>query len=117
MDQEPAEDTQELSIMLPSIGNTIAQIWDLVYGGRKTNAEIAKTNERNQDINWESGRSLLDRHGLRLVHDPAVTGELNCYSKAEVDTVAGAINSAHDIMGMIINEGSNAELFSHPEIY
>ena len=115
MDQEPAEDTQELSIMLPSIGNTIAQIWDLVYGGRKTNAEIAKTNERNQDINWESGRSLLDRHGLRLVHDPAVTGELNCYSKAEVDTVAGAINSAHDIMGMIINEGSNTELFSHPE--
>ena len=37
---EPQIDTQELVMMLPSLGNTISEIWDLVYGGQNTNSTI-----------------------------------------------------------------------------
>jgi hypothetical protein len=33
--KDVAEDIQEFSMMLPSVGNTIAQIWDIVYGDRE----------------------------------------------------------------------------------
>jgi hypothetical protein len=33
--RDVAEDIQEVSMMLPSIGNTMAQIWDIVYGDRE----------------------------------------------------------------------------------
>ena len=72
VDQSPEVDTQELSIMLPSIGDTLAQIWDMVFGGRETNTEIKETNERNTDTAWENARANLDRHGLRLVNDDAL---------------------------------------------
>lgn len=107
VDSAACEDTQEISIMLPSLGDTIAHIWDMVYGGRETNDEIYETNKRNRDIGWEDARALLDRRGLRLVH---ANGEPNAYSVAEVDTLAGCINSAHDLLGMIISANSQARL-------
>jgi hypothetical protein len=30
-----SEDTQEISVMLPSLGNTLAHVWDLVYGSEE----------------------------------------------------------------------------------
>lgn len=107
VDSAACEDTQEISIMLPSLGDTIAHIWDMVYGGRETNEEIYESNRRNLDIGWEDARATLDRRGLRLVHK---NGEPNAYSVAEVDTLAGCINSAHDILGMIISSNSQARL-------
>ena len=107
VDSAACEDTQEFSIMLPSLGDTIAKIWDMVYGGRTTNDKIYESNERNHDISWEDARATLDRRGLRLVHK---NGEPNAYSIAEVDTLAGCINSAHDILGMIISSNSKARL-------
>lgn len=113
-DASASEDTQEFSLMLPSLGDTIAKVWDTIFGGRETNAEIAETGERNLDISWEEGRASLDRRGLRLVHDVYDHGhKANTYSKSEVDTVAGAINSAHDILGMIIQEDDEATLMAH----
>lgn len=107
VDAAACEDTQELSVMLPSLGDTIAHIWDLVYGGRNTNDHIYKTNTRNKDVLWEDARATLDRRGLRLVHE---NSEPNAYSTAEVNTLAGAINSAHDIIGMIISSNTTDRL-------
>jgi hypothetical protein len=91
-------DTQELSIMLPSLGDTVAQIWDMVFGGRDTNDVIRTTGARNTDYQWEDAKGILDRNGLRLVQ----YRNDKQYNTAEVNTLAGCINSAHDIMGMII---------------
>lgn len=106
LDQTAQEDVQELSVMLPSIGDTMSRLWDMVFGGRETNPIIADTNERNMDIDWENARASLDRHGLRLVNsDNREEFALDAFAKAEVNTIAGAINSAHDLMGMIITAG------------
>lgn len=107
----PEVDTQELSIMLPSIGDAISDVWDLVYGGRKTNEAIQKTHKRNPDVEWYDARAVQDRTGLRLVKDGFTykmkSGKTqgcprNYYNTANVNTIAGCINSVHDLMGMII---------------
>ena len=90
-------DTQELSIMLPGIGDMISQVWDLIYGGRDTSATIAKTNHRNKNIEWENGTVYLNRLGLRLRGTDGKS-----YNKKAVETLAGCINTAHDLFGMII---------------
>lgn len=112
VDQAPEVDTQEFSVMLPAIGDSLAQMWDMVYGGRETNQQIAITNERNMDTAWENARATLDRHGLRLVNDDTYRNnfDTDAFATAEVNTLAGAINSAHDIIGMIITAGSHATL-------
>lgn len=103
-EKDAQEDIQELSIMLPTIGDSIAQMWDLVYGGRNTNLEIAKTNLRNTDIAWEHARGHLNRNGLRLTGGDSEANQYNAYNENfEINTLAGCINSAHDLMGMIIN--------------
>ncbi len=77
-------DTQELSIILPSLGNTISDVWDLIYG-----------QTRNQDIKWNSTA------GLRLIHE---NEDGFSYSVDELETLAGCLNSVHDLMGMIVKE-------------
>lgn len=77
-------DTQELSIILPSLGNTISDVWDLIYGQK-----------RNQDIKWNSTA------GLRLIHE---NEDGFSYSVNELETLAGCLNSVHDLMGMIVKE-------------
>jgi len=54
--------------MLPSIGDSLAQFWDLIYGGRDTSEIIRSTNKRNLDIAWEDGGNALARQGLRLTN-------------------------------------------------
>lgn len=77
-------DIQELSIILPAIGNTISDIWDLTYG-----------KERNLDINWNS------YNGLRLVKERPNSSGFD-YAVEDVQTIAGVINSVHDLMGQVI---------------
>ena len=99
-------DTHELSIMLPSIGNAVANLWDLIYGINKTNTapqskEASQDHERNLNIRWEDAKQLHAKEGLRLVKE----GTLGySYNPDQVNTLAGVINSAQDIMGMIITE-------------
>ena len=86
-----SEDTQEISVMLPSLGNTLAHVWDLVYGSEEQNGSL----NRNLNINWDN------KDGLRLVN---INSEGNgyTYDTDKVNTLAGCINSVHDLMGMII---------------
>lgn len=88
-------DTQELSIMLPSLGDSVAQLWDIIYG----NEEINKSKQRNKFIKWTDGSTITERNGLRLIK---VDGSNYNYQPEEIETLAGAINSAHDIIGTII---------------
>ena len=104
-DMSTHTDTQEFSMMLPSLGNSIAHLWDLIYGGRETNNTIKTTNERNKDIYWEDAGRAIERNGLRLYHTKP-DGNGFTYSDTEANTVAGCINSLHDLMGMIIIDKS-----------
>lgn len=104
-------DTQELSVMLPSIGDSVAKIWDIVYGDRETNADyndqLGSENARNMTIDWESANAVQHKEGHRLVKREE-NGRYT-YSRNQVNTVAGAINSMHDIMGMIIAGGQDSD--------
>ena len=103
-----AYDMQELSIMLPSIGNAVATMWDMAYGPGDVNNE----NKRNRDIGWDSTQ------GLRLVKENA-EGNGFTHSTTNVETLAGCINSVHDLMGMIIKNDTaiNIESADADKIY
>lgn len=98
--KEPQVDTQELSIILPSIGNSVAQMWDIVYGDK----EINDSDERNTAINWKDASIIPNDEGLELIKE---TSKGYGYEPNEVETLAGAINSVHNLMGMIIAEKNN----------
>lgn len=81
-------DTQELSIMLPALGDTIAHMWDLIYGAGES---------RKLDISWKEATYVEPiRQGNRLV------SYTNPYNLSEVNTLSGCINTAHDLIGMIV---------------
>lgn len=88
-------DVQELSMMLPSIGNSISTMWDLIYGDESLSTEETDDGKkkRNLDIDWNSTA------GLRMVSE---TESGFAYNTEQVSTLAGAINSVHDLMGMIV---------------
>lgn len=104
-----AADIQEMSVMLPSLGDTLAQVWDLVYGDRAANEDYnasQKTrNKRNMNISWSSANQEQDKSGLRLIKKEA--NGFYTYNPNKVNTIAGAINSVHDLMGMIIVGGQD----------
>lgn len=98
---EEMEDIQELKIYLPEIGNAIATMWDIVYGSGEELKD--GTFKRNQDIMWDSSA------GERLVNiDPL--GDGFTYDPEKVETLAGCINSVHDLMGMLIVDNERQEV-------
>ena len=78
---ETAEDIYELSLVLPSLGNTISTIWDIIYG-----------TSRNQSIAWGA------KTGLRLTR----LNEQGNYQPSDAQTIAGCINSVQDLLGTIV---------------
>jgi hypothetical protein len=102
INQTAQPDTNEVVVMLPSIGDTMAHVWDLVYGGRDILGQHALT--RNLDISWEDAGDVQNRAGLRLTKE--TTTGLG-YQQDEVNTVAGSINTMHDLIGMIIVDATD----------
>ena len=94
-----AQDTQELSIMLPSIGDSMAEIWDLIYGGRNLDP-AAET--RKMDVNWYNAKAVANKDGVRMIN--TLGPGRYTYDKKAASTVAGILNSAQDLMGMIITD-------------
>ena len=202
----PDVDSQEISVMLPSLGDTISDIWDIVYGDREINNDLISYNSieikdniafkncqdilyvynnssgtyelateynakeiyytrksyRNLNISWEDAGNEVHRKGLRLISDinkdyykvekdanltaesqeaydiqminahqyyikdettesgyalaesydtNAVYYKLSSsgytYNQDQINTLAGSINSVHDLMGMIIVDDSD----------
>lgn len=100
------EDIKELSIQLPTIGNAVAELWDVLYGVHATDEQgnflyeedgvtPILENTRNDDIKWDS------TDGTRLVRENELQGGLT-YEPERMETLASCINSVHDLMGMII---------------
>ena len=84
-------DIQEMRILLPSLGNTISDIWDLIYGYNPNNRL------RFRDVEWkdaETGEENMELGGMTR----------------DLSTVAGCINTVHDLMGMIITTKKNDEI-------
>lgn len=80
-----APDTKEIRINLPSVGNTISDVWDLTYG-----------KERNKTVEWDKN------DGLRMVTPNEDVDTGYNYTTEAVSTIAGCINSVQDLMGKII---------------
>lgn len=99
------EDIQEFRILLPSLGNTISDIWDIIYGhGQKVEKDGTLTGNisnpvRFKDIEWKD-----------VVTGTEDISETNSGMTRDLETVAGCINKVHDLMGMIITNKSNATL-------
>ena len=113
-------------------GKYIALAWTEKYDITATYYIAKEKVARNLNIEWVNGDRTLESmkkpdnetDGLRLIHyannTDGTEGTENdftyTYEPEEVQTVAGAINSVHDLMGMIIqdvnvqNEGDNKHL-------
>lgn len=113
-------DIQELSIMLPTLGDTVAELWNIAYGDENTNldhwvnrgldAEDYKET-RHTDITWHDANDSEEEKtkGLRLVDYAITPAETYKHAPENVATLAGCINSIHDLMGMIIFDGNNID--------
>lgn len=100
-----AVDTQELSMILPGIGNAISEMWDIVYG--KGNEKDDIYSMRATDISWKEFPEYGKVNRLQLITSKD-NGNTFDYTPTQVETLAGAINSVHDLMGMIIQDQDEA---------
>lgn len=96
-----AEDIQELSIRLPSIGNAVANLYDVLY-----------SNKRNTMMDWRYHG--YENGGLRLsqffTEKDEETGEIvkegYKYNPDQMGTLVASINTLHDFVGMVIDDKS-----------
>lgn len=100
----PMLDTKQWTVTLPTIGDSVAHLWDIVYGGKELYKDSKNPNKRNTKVAWDNSYS-----GLRLLkYDSKQKGYT--YNTQEVSTLAGAINSTHDLIGKIIRVYNNEKL-------
>lgn len=101
MDRTSAEDIQELSIHLPSIGNAVADLYDVLY-----------SDERNTMMDWryhgyENGGLRLSQFFTEKDKDTGDTiKEGYKYNPDQMGTMVASINTLHDFVGMIIDDKS-----------
>ena len=100
----PKEDMYQLSVHLPSIGNSISEIYDRLYGDYEEDNVVKK--ERNLKIdfsdNTESGVTAFSK--------------TNGYMPYKMKSMAGALNSTFDLMGRIIKKDDSLEDTNQYEI-
>lgn len=108
---EASEDIQEFSMMLPTLGNVIAKAWDMIYcDSQQANKVVDEDGNthlmRKTDYSWKDGTDPT-RNGAHLFEVDGKTG-LPIYNQIGSNSIAGCINSVHDLMGMIVvNSGEN----------
>ena len=97
--------------MLPSLGNSVAEMWNLLYGVVKLDENGKPLKDENGNYIYEEKRELDvawdETKGLRQVNEGETGYLLNSW---EAETVAGCINSVHDLMGMIIQDDPNMKV-------
>lgn len=131
-------DTYELSVLLPKLGQSISDIWDIIYGkgsvydtlgnvlwdkgGEINSWTTAKPDTliRNTNIEWNTRNGIRaywkqenDGHTENSTDENIEDNIYNPtfgYNKAALNTLAGTINTVHDLMGMIIIEKNIADV-------
>lgn len=99
-------DIQEISIMLPSLGNALCDIWDKVYGYEDDPESGEDYEQRYRDIEWKDAKNPennLSEEVLSSKIKPQGKKALG-YMTRKPETLAGCINMTHDLMGMIITK-------------
>ena len=86
-------DTYELSVYLPMVGNLVSNGYDLIYGVHE-NPDEDGNYQRYTDINFYPGTSTDE---LKQNGNSALGGKTH-----DLTTLAGTINTAHDILGQIV---------------
>lgn len=103
-DVKAAPDIQEIKVLLPSLGNTICAAWDKVYG------YDSDSNKRHRDLEWKDAIDTNVEDG-KLKKFEGLTSPIrdSKWEKTELggkshdpETLAGCINLAHDLLGMIL---------------
>ena len=98
-------------MMLPTLGNVIAKAWDMIYcDSQQANKVVDEDGNthlmRKTDYSWKDGTDTT-RNGAHLFEVDGKTG-LPIYNQIGSNSIAGCINSVHDLMGMIVvNSGEN----------
>lgn len=89
-DESTDADIYELSIHLPMIGNMVAEGYNLIYG----TSEDQENHKRTTDIEWYNGTASDE---LKYNGNTALGGKTH-----SLNTLAGSLNTIHDIMGQIV---------------
>ena len=82
----------------------------MVYGGKDVARERNTPGVRETDITWEDASNEPIRQGLRLTKTPDIGHGIG-YAPKEVETIAGAINTTNDLIGMIIVDASDTDKY------
>lgn len=105
-DEYEIGDIQEMSIRLSAIGDTISKVWDIIYDNNKGYG--ADNGTRKRDLDWQY--VINDTNGE--LREPDKGGKT-----LDISTVAGCINSVHNLMGQIIVNGKTNELTEDKKKY
>ena len=87
-------DMIQMSVNIPAIGNLLADGYDLIYGKNEPDPNNNNIASRPLDIDWYSGDTNEDIKKNGMSSKGGKTYDLK--------TLAGTINTAHDILGQII---------------
>ena len=100
----PKEDMYQLSIHLPSIGNSISEMYDRLYGNYREDGSLKKDRNLKIDFsdNTESGVTAFSK--------------VDGYMPYKMQSMAGALNSVFDLMGRIIKKDDTLEDTNQYEI-
>lgn len=101
---EKAPDIQEIKVLLPALGNILCNVWDKVYGYDPNNK-----NQRYRDLEWKDAIIKNENGELEKFKGLASPDREPKWEKRELggksyslETIAGCINLAHDLLGMIL---------------
>lgn len=99
-----APDIQEIKVLLPALGNILCSVWDKVYGYNSDN-----DNKRYRDLEWKDAIIKNENGELEKFKGLASPDREPKWEKRELggksyglETIAGCINLAHDLLGMIL---------------
>lgn len=96
-DGKKEKDILKLKFNLAGLGDAMSDIWDIIYG-----TDLDENGNRKQNIHWNNTK------GTRMITQDE--SGYNYYNPENVASVAGAINSVHDLMGQIIEKNFPEDL-------
>lgn len=96
--EEDYRDVKKISLILPAIGNAVCNLYDAIYGYNPDNE-----NKRYLDTDWLTPEQMRDYDtSLRALKSVGNNGDELDWTPDQLKYLSCAINTVHDLMGMII---------------